>query len=754
MRSAIPTAGRRELVSAISGSSAYYILILSGLGILLAAALARRGPAASRDADRAAHPAGERAGHPGRDRWAIASGMLVGLQGLRLLTEAWTPASVFLPLLDRLFSVLLPALLGWAALGPETGEPADRLVTGVVVASGGWFAVSAFLGTIPSEFNSSVFDEVWSLLALGIAGAGLLAILVKRPLQWGVFAGALGMLVAGDLAHIATMPFTSSSAPYVLLGEALAVPLFAVGAVWSLVREPDSPAPGPAAGDAFPPWRTLSAFVEMDAADSAAAYAASLTQAVGTLLRAEYCLLLTPPSADGGLAIGAGYDTTHRKPVLGLVLESRGCPVLAQAMSLGRSVHLPGGTHSPDARTVLRALGLGGKSPALLVSLLAEERTVAGLLLLSPRSQREWDDATRLALEQEAPRLGARLQAWIDRSTVEAAASDVTLDLEQARRRITELESRVEQTGELPFELVGLDDLRNELDDARRSIDILEAEVHRLRAVPAPAGRTPREEAERLQAELAFALQALADARSAPATAGTTDASALAARSAPSASVHGARQPLTAISGYTELLLGESIGLLGTNQRRFLERIRTAVHRIDDQLSVLAEALEQSRTASAPMTNDLATLIEQALEVIHEDLRAKGLSVRLDLPPAPVRVPGDPTSIRTIVARLLANAADVTPSGREILLSLLPNAAEGVVLLTISDVGRGVPASDLPRVFSSDAWEERVPGLGRDASGLAMVKSLSESLGGRVWVESRAGGGTTFSILLPSSGSD
>src|SRR3972149_1301572 len=159
-------------------------------------------------------------------------------------------------------------------------------------------------------------------------------------------------------------------------------------------------------------------------------------------------------------------------------------------------------------------------------------------------------------------------------------------------------------------------------------------------------------------------------------------------RGGPGAAIHGARQPLTAISGYTELLLGESIGLLGTNQRRFLERIRTAVHRIDDQLSVLAEALEQSRSSSAPMANDLATLLEQALEVIHEDLRAKGLSVRLDLPPAPVRVPGNPTSIRTIVARLLANAADVTPSG------------------------------------------------------------------GRVCAASRAGGGPTFGIPLPSSGRD
>jgi signal transduction histidine kinase len=731
-RSAIPTAGRRELVSAISGSSAYHILILSGLGILLGAALARRGPAAS----------------PIADRWAIASGMLVGLQGLRLLTAAWAPASIFLPLLDRLFTVLLPALLGWAALGPESGEVADRVLIGVVVVSGVWFAASALLGTNPSDFNTSVFDEVWSLLALATSGGALLAVLVKRPPQWGIFAGALAILLAGDLAHIATMPITASSAPYVLLAEALAVPLFTIGAIWTLLREPASLGALP---EAFPASRSLSAFVEMEAADSASAYAASLTQAVAMLFQAEYCLLLTPPSPDGVLAIGAGYDTTHRKPVLGLLLEPRGCPVLAQAMAIGRSVHLPGGTHSPDARTVLRGLGLGGRSPALLVPLPGDGRTVAGLLLLSPRAQREWDDATRLALEQVSSMLGARLQAWIARSVVQAAASDVTLELDQARRRIAELESRVERTAEQPTDLIGVDDLRNELDDARRAIDILETDVDRLRSVPPPAGQTPLEDSERLRAELALALQALAEARSSPATAGAPAASATPARGTPSVSIHGARQPLTAISGYTELLLGESIGLLGTNQRRFLERIRTAVRRIDEQLSALSQTLQDSQSASVPGTNDLASLIEQALEVIHEDLRAKDLSVRLDLPASPVGVPGDPTSLRTIVSRLLANAADASPPGREIVLSVLPDAAVGIVLLTVSDVGRGVAASDLGRVFSADVWQDPVPGLGRDASGLAMVKNLSEALGGRVWVDSRPGGGTTFSVLLPSS---
>jgi signal transduction histidine kinase len=216
------------------------------------------------------------------------------------------------------------------------------------------------------------------------------------------------------------------------------------------------------------------------------------------------------------------------------------------------------------------------------------------------------------------------------------------------------------------------------------------------------------------------------------------------------ASIHGARQPLTTISGYTELLLGESMGLLGSTQRRFLERIRAAVRRIDEELNSLAESLPGYEAASAQAAHDLGALIEQALEGIQEDLRAKGLSVRLDLPPTAVRVQGDQTSIRTIVSRLLANAADVTPGGREILLSVLPGAADGVVLLTVSDLGRGVAPTDLGRVFSGDIWTEPVPGLGRDSAGLALVKTLSESIGGRVWVESHPGG-TTFSVLLPSA---
>jgi signal transduction histidine kinase len=395
----------------------------------------------------------------------------------------------------------------------------------------------------------------------------------------------------------------------------------------------------------------------------------------------------------------------------------------------------------------LRGLGLDGRSPGLLVPLSADGRPVAGLFLLSPRTQRAWDDTTRLALEQVAPVFAARLDRLMAGPPVEEDAAPAT-SLERARRHIADLEAQIQRNAVTPPDLVGMDDLHNELDEARRTIEILQGEIDRLQATRPAERQVGFKDSERLQAELALALQALAESRSERGPA--QEAPPLPVGRDPMSAIHGVRQPLTAIAGYAELLLGESIGLLGANQRRFLERIRTAVRRMDQELGGLAESLKDSGVAPSPGAADLATLVEQALEVIHEDLRAKDLSVRLDLPPRPVHVPGEPSAIRTIVSRLLVNAAEVTPAGREVLLSVLP-AVEGLALLTVSDVGPGIAPADLGRVFSGEIWEDPIPGTGRDASALALVKTLTEELGGRVWVESRPGGGTSFSVLLPTA---
>jgi signal transduction histidine kinase len=263
-------------------------------------------------------------------------------------------------------------------------------------------------------------------------------------------------------------------------------------------------------------------------------------------------------------------------------------------------------------------------------------------------------------------------------------------------------------------------------------------------------GRARPESVELLQAELALALRALADTRASSESAEPGPALSFLPSNGFLASLQEIRQPLTAISGYTELLLGEKMGLLGASQRRFLSRIRSAVRRMDQELAATTRALSGLVAAAAREPTDLAALIEQALEVIHDDLHAKELTVRLDMPSGPLPTSLDPDSVRTIVARLLTNAADASPRGREILLRVTPAPAERVLILTVADLGHGVPPADLSRVFSGSMWRDPVRGLGQDAPGLALVKSLTESIGGRVWVDSQDGGGTTFSVVLPS----
>lgn len=716
-------------MSDLPGSSASPILILTSLAILLGAALSRR----------AARPSAA------ADRWAVASGALLVLSTMRVAAGPLLETSRLVPLLDRLFGVFLPAGIAWASI-ESPGHGVSRAVAASLGASGLLFAASAAGASEAARFNASPFDLVWSLWGVTVSTIVLAVMVARRPPVWAVFGSSLLVLAAGHLGHIAFAPPNSAEAPYILLASAVATPMCTLGAVGLLVRQApvERPAPRPTA-DGLVVRRALQATVGAAAASTADEFAAALTQALGSVLRGEITLMLTPPRPDGGLSIAAGYSLIRDRGIPAAPLDTRACPVFAQAMRMARSVYLPADTRSPDAATVLRAIGLAGKSPALLVPLPFEGRVVGGILLLSPHAQQEWTADIREAMERASPAIGERLGRLAMTAPTESVPR---AELQAAQRHVADLESRLSRRA-ADADPVGTDDLRAQLDESRRAIEILEAEIDRLRP---PAAMPPRldEGAQRLRAELALALEALAEARAAS-HAPASDPAASAARDGPGAVLYEVRQPLTTIAGYTDLLLGESIGLLGATQRRFLERIRAAVRRMDEELAALAAAVRRGHTDSAAAEpSDFGPLVEQALESIHADLRAKSLSVRLDLPPGRTPVSGDPTVIRTIVARLLTNAAGTSPAGREILLSVLRDHAQGVVVLTVSDAGPGIAPEDRSRLFGEEASPEPVRGLGLDAAVLATVRALAESVGGRVWVESPPTGGMTFSVLLPA----
>ena len=76
-----------------------------------------------------------------------------------------------------------------------------------------------------------------------------------------------------------------------------------------------------------------------------------------------------------------------------------------------------------------------------------------------------------------------------------------------------------------------------------------------------------------------------------------------------------------------------------------------------------------------------------------------------------------------------------------------------VILLSVTDTGEGIPKEDLPRVFSRlyRADNPLIQGVGDTGVGLSIAKTLTEALGGRIWVESEPNSGSTYSILLPTT---
>lgn len=223
------------------------------------------------------------------------------------------------------------------------------------------------------------------------------------------------------------------------------------------------------------------------------------------------------------------------------------------------------------------------------------------------------------------------------------------------------------------------------------------------------------------------------------------------------------RTPMTSITGYTDLLLGESVGTIGEMQRKFLQRIKANIERMNSMLNDLigVTAIDAGQLEIRPVVIDMAEIIEDGLINARAQLEEKEITLNVNLLDEMPLVEVDPDSVRQILSNLLGNAIKATPVGEsiEVFTSLHyenglddPDMDEAVPYLKVSirDSGGGIAAKDLGRVFERFYRAERplIEGLGETGVGLAIVKSLVEAHGGRVWVESEIGEGSTFHFIL------
>jgi len=220
------------------------------------------------------------------------------------------------------------------------------------------------------------------------------------------------------------------------------------------------------------------------------------------------------------------------------------------------------------------------------------------------------------------------------------------------------------------------------------------------------------------------------------------------------------RTPMTSIVGYTDLLLSESVGILGEMQQKFLQRVKANIERLSGAINDLVEvtAIDTGRIELTPEPVDIITIIEGAIMGLSAQFSERDLTVRLDmaleLPPVEV----DRDSLHQIMHHLLSNAYQCSQPGTEIVVTghLEEKVEKGLpsfLRVSVADTGGGIEPEDQPRVFQRLYRADRplIAGLGETGVGMAIAKTLVEANGGRIWVESKMGVGSTFSFILPVS---
>ena len=213
---------------------------------------------------------------------------------------------------------------------------------------------------------------------------------------------------------------------------------------------------------------------------------------------------------------------------------------------------------------------------------------------------------------------------------------------------------------------------------------------------------------------------------------------------------HELRTPLNAILGYTELILDKIYGDVPEKIQDVLERLEKSGRHL---LGLINDVLDLSKIEAGQLTLSLNDYSMK--EVVHtvssavESLAAeKNLTVKVKVSPDVPSGQGDEQRIAQVLLNLVGNAIKFTDEG-EVRVEVA--ASNGAFLVSVSDTGPGLSEADQERIFEEfhQADSSSTRKKGGTGLGLSIAKRIIEMHGGRIWVESSLGKGSTFSFTLP-----
>jgi signal transduction histidine kinase len=213
---------------------------------------------------------------------------------------------------------------------------------------------------------------------------------------------------------------------------------------------------------------------------------------------------------------------------------------------------------------------------------------------------------------------------------------------------------------------------------------------------------------------------------------------------------HELRTPLNAIIGFSEVLTERMFGDLNAKQEEYLKDIHASGTHL---LSLINDILDLSKIEAGRMELeltdfDLPTALDNALTLVRERAGRRSITLQTSIDEQLGEIRADERKIRQVVLNLLSNAIKFTPEGGRIEVRAVP--VGGSVEVSVSDTGVGIAPEDHDAVFEefrqvgTSVAKQEGTGLG-----LTLCRKFVELHGGKLWVTSQVGVGSTFTFTIP-----
>lgn len=211
---------------------------------------------------------------------------------------------------------------------------------------------------------------------------------------------------------------------------------------------------------------------------------------------------------------------------------------------------------------------------------------------------------------------------------------------------------------------------------------------------------------------------------------------------------HDLRSPLVALLGFSRLLHQDYEAVLDDTGLHFIDRIEQAGHTMEGLIHSLLELSRIGQPGEHPALIDPRSVLVQLAAELKPRLEEG--RIQLELPAAPELVFCDRTRLYQIFCNLIGNAIDHMGDCSEPRIDVTIDAEAGLHHIRVRDSGRGIAAEDHERIFEAfQSLGARRDGRRGTGMGLAIVRKIAATRGGRAWVESEPDAGATFHVTLP-----